>query len=155
MRNQDVLSQHHAELDRRIALLLEKADGGDPHELGQEWNRFERELLWHFEIEERELFPAFSRDHADEAAALRDEHDTLQRDLLALGIRADLHFLRAEAVRAFIDDLRLHAAREDAVLYRWAREHVGEEAWTRIAAALNEMGLRRDHVSDGAAARAL
>jgi hypothetical protein len=31
MRNQSVLSQHHADLDRRIALLLVKADGGDPH----------------------------------------------------------------------------------------------------------------------------
>jgi hemerythrin-like domain-containing protein len=133
----DVLSRHHAELDERIVNLLLHADGGDCHHLAGEWNRFEGELARHFEIEEHEVFPLFAREYPEEVAALRQEHAALRRDLLALGIRADLHFLRAEAVRDFVRDLRAHARREDEMLYRWAVTGLQPGAWAKIAAFLN------------------
>jgi hemerythrin-like domain-containing protein len=136
--DKDLLARHHEELDRRIAVLLRKADGGDDHELWEEWSRFERELLRHLALEERELIPRFRREHAEEAAALVQDHSALRRDLLALGIRADLHFLRAEAVRSFVADLRAHAVREDQVLYPWAETHLHDDDWRTIAEGLRE-----------------
>jgi hemerythrin-like domain-containing protein len=134
----DVLSQHHAELDRRVAALLTSADGGDCHDLAIAWDGFERELTAHFDLEERELFRRFMLEHPEEVAVLRQDHEALRRDLLALGVRADLHCLRAEAVRAFIIDLRAHATREEQSLYRWARTDVAHDAWTKIARGLRE-----------------
>jgi hemerythrin-like domain-containing protein len=131
-----ILSKHHAELDQRISVLLTKADSDDCHDLANAWNRFEREVLRHFELEEHELFPRLTPEHPEDIATLRQDHEALRRDLLALGIRADLHFLRAEAVRTFIADLRAHAAREDETLYRWASRDVDGDAWARIARGL-------------------
>jgi hemerythrin-like domain-containing protein len=133
-----VLSRHHAELDQHVGALLTKADGGDSHELATAWGDFERELLRHFELEERELFPRFFLEKPEDATALKREHETLRRDLLALGIRADLHCLRAEAVRAFISDLRAHAAYEEQALYPWAKTNVEGDTWKTIARGLRE-----------------
>jgi hemerythrin-like domain-containing protein len=135
----DILSRHHAELDQRIVKLLLRADGGDNHDVAAEWNRLEEDLSRHFEVEERELFPHFQRENPEEVAALRQEHAALRRDLLALGIRADLHFLRAEAVRDFVEQLRAHAAREDGTLYRWAAKDLRPGAWTKIASSLDHV----------------
>lgn len=137
--NGNLLSRHHEELERRIATLLTRADGGDGHLLADEWRLFERELLRHFDLEERLVLPRFQRDDPDEAAALHHEHATLRADLLAYGIRADLHFLRAEAVRGFIADLRAHAAHEDRVLYGWAEQNLDEETWAEIAIGLGQV----------------
>jgi hemerythrin superfamily protein len=136
----NLLSRHHEDLDRRIASLLTRADGGDTHDLAQEWSRFEADLLRHFEIEERSLLPRFAQDQPEEAAALRLEHAALRRDLLALGIRADLHFLRAEAVRDFVADLHAHATREERSLYPWAKEHVAHGTWAEISEGLRDAG---------------
>jgi hemerythrin-like domain-containing protein len=136
--DKDLLARHHAELDTRIGALLTKADSGDSHELCEEWSRFEHEVLRHFDLEEREVIPRFKRDHTEDAEVLLQEHATLRRDLLALGIGADLHCLRAEAVRAFLDDLRGHAAREDQLLYPWAQEDLQEDVWTTIAQGLRD-----------------
>jgi hemerythrin-like domain-containing protein len=132
----DVLSRHHAELDRRIASLLVEADGGDARALGREWSRFAGELLRHFSLEERVLFPRLEREQPDEVVTLLREHAELKSDLVALGVRADLHFLRADAVRAFVAALRTHAEREDALLYRWAAERVDADTWERISDVL-------------------
>jgi len=138
--DKDLLARHHEELDRRIAVLLTKADGGDSHELWQEWNHFEHELLRHLELEEREVFPHFRRDHAEDTALLLEEHSGLRRELLALGIRADLHCLRADAVRTFVDQLHAHAAREEQLLYPWAEKNLHDDAWKSITEGLREAG---------------
>ncbi|HVX93746.1 MAG TPA: hemerythrin domain-containing protein [Polyangia bacterium] len=133
----DVLSRHHVELDERIVNLLLHADGGDCHDLAEEWNGFEAALAQHFELEEHEVLPLFARENPEEVARLRQEHGALRRDLLALGIRADLHLLRAEAVRDFVRDLRAHVQREDEILYRWAATGLAPGTWSKIAAFLN------------------
>jgi hemerythrin-like domain-containing protein len=134
-----LLSQHHKSLETRIDALLTRADCGDCHELAKEWGRFEAELLQHLDLEERELLPGFARENPEEAATLRREHEQLRKDVLALGIRSDLHMLRVERVRGFVADLRAHAKREDVVLYPWAKEHVGQETWSVIAHELRHV----------------
>jgi hemerythrin-like domain-containing protein len=150
----DCLSRHHAELDARAVQLLLRADAGDNHDLAAEWNRLEAELARHFELEERELFPLFQRENPEEVAALRQEHAALRRDLLALGIRADLHLLRAEAVRDFVKDLRAHAQREDEILYRWAAKDLSPSAWTNIATALKHVVHAAKHAVNDLGSRA-
>jgi len=135
----DVLSRHHAEIDERICKLLLRADGGDCHDVASEWNLLEGELLRHFDLEEHEVFPLFEREDPEEVAALRQEHAALKRDLLALGIRADLHFLRADAVREFVRDLRAHSTREDETLYRWAATALQPGTWAKISTTLNHL----------------
>jgi hemerythrin-like domain-containing protein len=135
----DLLSRHHQDLERQIGALLTKADGGDGHELQRQWSLFEGELLRHIELEEREVLPAFAQEDPKEASALRQEHARLRGEALALGIRADLHHLRAEAVRLFIADLRSHAAHEERVLYPWAAARVPPDTWTAIARGLREV----------------
>jgi hemerythrin-like domain-containing protein len=150
-----VLARHHDEIDERICKLLLRADGGDTHDLAAEWNLLEGELARHFELEERELFPRFERENPEEIARLRQDHAALRRDLLALGIRADLHFLRAEAVREFVRDLRAHAAREDETVYRWADEDLSPVAWARIAATLRHAGRALGHAVNDLGSRTL
>jgi hemerythrin-like domain-containing protein len=133
----DILARHHHEIDERLCKLLLRADGGDNHDLAAEWNLLESELQRHFELEEHEVFPLFERENPEEVRRLRQEHAALRRDLLALGIRADLHFLRAEAVREFVRDLRAHSTREDETLYRWAAKDLAPGTWARIATTLN------------------
>jgi hemerythrin-like domain-containing protein len=132
----NALSRDHAELEDRMRRLVRCAEGGDCHDLASEWNSFEADLERHLQLEERELFPHFARKHSDEVAALRDEHEALRRDLLALGIRSDLHQLRATAVADFVKSLRAHAQREEQALYPWADAELPRRTWAKIAAAL-------------------
>jgi iron-sulfur cluster repair protein YtfE (RIC family) len=140
------LPRHHLDLAHRIESLLTRASGGDPRELAREWDCFEHELLEHFTLEEQLLFPRFSRAEPEEAAALIREHRALRQDLLALGVRADLHFLRVDAVRTFVADLRAHAAHEERVLYPWARANVERGLWAAMADRLR--GAGRAVISD-------
>jgi hemerythrin-like domain-containing protein len=151
----DVLARHHAEIDERICKLLLCADGADCRDVAAEWNLLEGELTRHFELEERELFPLFERDSPQEVSALRQEHDAIRRDLLALGIRADLHFLGAEAVRDFVRDLRAHAKREDETLYRWAALELQPGTWAKIAATLNHIVHTVGHAVNDLGSRTL
>jgi hemerythrin-like domain-containing protein len=135
--DQNHLARHHAELDQRAEVLLTAADGGDCHDLAIAWGHFESEVLRHFEIEENELFERYLPEHPYEIARLTQEHETLRRDVLALGISADLHSLRADAVRAFISELRAHGVLEEQTLYSWAGDVEGA-TWAKIARGLRE-----------------
>jgi len=88
------------------------------------WTELDHGLLAHLEAEERFVLPAFAKVDRDEAVALLREHGKIREQLLELGIAVDLHFIRLEQSRAFIDALRSHAAREDRLLYRWADERL-------------------------------
>ena len=81
---------------------------------------FERRLEGHLGFEDDVLLPALDRDHPTEAAALAEEHRQIRSKLLELAVGVDLHLTRATWVAEFVALLRVHAAREDALLYRWA-----------------------------------
>jgi Hemerythrin HHE cation binding domain len=134
----DALTKDHEEMDRHVAVLLTKADGGDCHALAAEWDRFEGALLHHFVVEEHDLFPSFVLVDPEEALILKQEHEALRRDVLALGIDADLHCLRAEELRSFVADLRAHVAREERVLYRWAKDNIDAHAWAALGQRLRQ-----------------
>ena len=101
--------------------------------LGELWTTLDRELRAHMETEERFVLPAFARVDRDEALAVLRDHGFFREQLLELGVAIDLHLIRFERSRDFVDRLRVHASREERLLYRWADQHLGVPA---IEAAL-------------------
>ena len=115
-----MLSEDHQHLDRLFREIVATCRGGDFVSMRAEWDRFERELGSHLELEEHEILPAFARNHPAEAQGIRDEHASIRAALTELGVDLDLHCLRADRVEAFIALLRAHARREEGLLYPWA-----------------------------------
>jgi hemerythrin superfamily protein len=120
------LDAEHSRLEATFATLLSDARRDDGPALRAQWCRFEHELLAHLKLEEREILPEFARPHPAEARDLRDEHARLRAGLLELGVELDLHCLRADRVEAFVNLLRAHARREEALLYPWIATRGGE-----------------------------
>jgi hypothetical protein len=123
---------HHQRLEHRFAGLIARAKEGDGLALRKEWFVFETELLDHLAEEELEVLPGFQRLHPQEAEAIRAEHEAIRQSLVAMGIDLDLHLLRADAVEAFVAQLRDHASREEALLYPWAVSQLGPVGRRRL-----------------------
>jgi hypothetical protein len=136
------LSEHHRHLDHVFETLVSELECGDPLALRAEWDHFERELLEHLEIEERELLPTLAPRHRDEVDRIRAEHEGIRAALTDLGVRLDLHCLRAEDVADFVEQLRTHAAREDAGVYRWLEEQGPEAGWRTFKDQLRGLASR-------------
>jgi len=131
------MAESHEHLNTLFSQLLDalEANAPDAREL---WTELDHDLLAHMEAEERFVLPAFARIDREEALALLREHGRIREQLLELGVAIDLHCIRLEQSREFIETLRAHAGREDNLLYRWAdtrldgtlvdaaRRHVGE-----------------------------
>ena len=95
---------------------------GDRDEAAAMFAQFEQRLEAHLALEDQLLLPPLRAAHPDEVAALAEDHRKIRARLAELGVGVDLHFTRASWVAAFVDSLRAHAQREDALLYRWAAE---------------------------------
>lgn len=137
-----LLSEDHARLDRSFDALVARAHGGDRIQLRAEWDAFERGLLRHLDLEEREILPGFARDDPAGAKTILDEHAGIREALVEMGISLDLHLLRADAVQSFCDRLRAHAAREEEALYRWATRRIPRGRWAALGRLLRAAGDR-------------
>jgi hemerythrin-like domain-containing protein len=113
------MTASHRALSGQFEQLLAAMEANAPDATAL-WNALDRELRAHMDSEERFILPAFAHVDPAEARALLAEHARFRELLLELGVAVDLHCIRAELSRAFIDLLRDHAAREDELLYRWA-----------------------------------
>lgn len=113
---------------QRLNHLLEKLSSAfqvnDREDMQELWGELEAGLSAHLDAEEAVLIPALARSNRTEADALLKEHESIRGRLADLGPGVDLHVVRSEVVRAFIDELRAHAAREDRTLYAWGDAHV-------------------------------
>ena len=117
-----LLLSDHQRLDKLFERLLDDVRSGDWTLCQATWSAFEAQLLEHLETEERFLLPSFKHEHAIETAGLQDEHVNIRRLLADLGVRIELHSLREQHVQRFIEFLRAHAAREEALIYRLAKD---------------------------------
>jgi len=131
----------------RLAILfgeLESAvEGANRPTVQAVFTEFESSVLAHFEAEERWLFPALELRHRKEVTDLRREHAHIRRLISDLGIRADLGILRKDVADELVRDLRAHAAREDADIYRL----FGQLPAGFLARAVDELtALGRDRV---------
>jgi hemerythrin superfamily protein len=110
----------HQHLNALFSQLLADVQSGEWCVCQGTWSRFERELLDHMAAEEAFVLPSFERVNRAETEHLREEHATVRTLLADLGVRLELHAVKEEHVGQLIELLRSHAAREDALLYRWA-----------------------------------
>lgn len=113
------LRADHARIDRVTRELLEAFDADDREGVERLWTQLDSVLMAHLAAEERFMIPALSRAHPEEARRILDEHRSIRASLARLGMALDLHLVRADVARAFIDELRAHARAEDTV-YAWA-----------------------------------
>jgi len=125
--------------------LFEEVDiafRADAHEeVHRLWREFDKGLRAHLDLEEQFILPEFMKFDPDNARTLAHEHDQIRSQLNEFAISIDLHLARSEAVSNFIELLRNHAKREDALMYRWAQENLHEQAKTTIRSrALTALG---------------
>jgi hypothetical protein len=129
----DKLIADHARLEKLFRDVLERLALDDRDETRGAWRDFERAVLAHLDAEEKLVLPAFAAAHPDEARALRVEHRRIRARLLELGVAVDLHCIRVSMASDFVAELRDHARREDALLYRWADENLAEAVRAALA----------------------
>lgn len=136
------ISDHFLGDHRRLELIFEQVLAAiaedDREALALAWLDFEVGLLTHLKAEERYLIPSLLNSSPRDAQAIVTEHQHIRTRLADLGAAVDLHTLRLEAAKGFIDELRAHARREDALLYRWADESLAAGERTSLFAALSQ-----------------
>lgn len=110
----------HEALSRLGERVLQAARDDLGPELHALWCELESKLLAHLEAEERFILPAFARVDREEAVALVREHGTIRELVIELGVAVELHYARLAPFERLAEFLRAHAAREEALLYRWA-----------------------------------
>ena len=126
----------HASIERRISRLVTAARMDDWDRLHAAWSEVERDLNAHLTVEEELMLPRFERHDAAHAAEIRAQHTRIRAQLQALGVDLDLHALRADAVEAFVAELKEHAACEERALYSWAQGSLGEPEKTSLLSRL-------------------
>ena len=127
----------HARLAESLGRLVDFVKASDHPLAREEWDAFEDAILRHMDAEEVYLLPAFGNRHAGEAAAIRNEHDAIRRQVGEIGVAFDLHTLRAERIEGLERLLHTHAEREAREFYRWADR---EENRGRLKITLDHLG---------------
>jgi iron-sulfur cluster repair protein YtfE (RIC family) len=114
------LREDHDALEELASKIIQMVVEGDREDVSNAVTAMEASILMHLEGEERELIPRYARENPVEAAAILREHAAIRKNLTELDVSTDLHLLRATALRALLESLRVHAKRENAGMYRWA-----------------------------------
>lgn len=135
-----ILLDDHARLERLFERVVSTFRGGDREQVGRVWTEFDNALTAHLEAEEKHLVPVFEQVDPAGAAAVLKEHEHFRSKLAELGVGVDLHWVGTDVARAFVDELRAHAQREDAALYRWAERSLDAEAQRAVKARLSSVG---------------
>lgn len=112
----------HRRLEALFTKVMDAFNANAREDTQQLWHELENGLERHLLAEECFLFPRFATVDLTELRALQDDHAMIRARMAELGVGVDLKLVRAEVAQGFLDALRAHAAREDAFLYRWARE---------------------------------
>ena len=78
----------------------------------------------------------FGKSQPKAAREILDEHARIRERLVTMAIDLDLHCLKPEQVKSFVDELRAHAAREELLLYPWAARQLGKVVGAHLRRAL-------------------
>jgi hemerythrin-like domain-containing protein len=124
MKVRELLNADHATLFRLFDDVLALLEKNDRDVTMRAWKLFESGLNAHLEAEETLILPAFHAADRSEANAILKDHLRFRKTLDELGIAVELHTLRADVAKIFIDDLKAHAEREDARMYLWAEKNL-------------------------------
>jgi hemerythrin-like domain-containing protein len=127
-----LLLQEHLQLEVLFDCLLAAVEAHATAEAADLWSAFDVRLRAHLELEDRYLIPAFARDYPDDAARLLAEHDLIRASLQKLSVAFERRLKRTDSIHRFAELLRLHAAREDQMLYPWAEQNIAAEASAKV-----------------------
>src|SRR5262245_33839590 len=125
-RIREKLMADHRRLDTLLDSTLRAIEANDRDAIDSKFTEFDCGLRTHLEAEERHLLPALLRSDPRSARAIMAEHRHIRTRLLELASAIDLHTIRFSTANSFAGELRAHASREDALLYQWADEHLGD-----------------------------
>ena len=123
-----LLAHDHLRLERLFAELREAFEADARDDVQALWSELDTDLRAHLEAEEEHALPRFAELYPDEAARLRQEHESIRTELTELGVMVDLHTLRADAAVRFLELLKTHAAFEEKLLYRFIEEKAAAQA---------------------------
>lgn len=131
-----LLRADHAMLRMRFEVLLSALRAGARSEATRLWFEFDGELQAHFDLEERYLLPKLELVRPAEAAAVREQHVDLRRQLERLGTGFEPDGTREAAVAAFSAALGAHAQSEEVLLHPLAECQLSERDRAAIRALL-------------------
>ena len=132
----DLFSADHEELEDLFGALLDAFEANDRQGVALLWTEFDVRLTQHLAAEERFVLPQLFVSCPRDARTIMEEHRHIRSRLSELRFGVDLHTVRLETARGFVDELRAHARHEDGVLYRWAEEHLAAIDRTAVLSKL-------------------
>jgi len=112
------LAPIHDRLERLLADLGAAIAAGQQAAIAQLRKDFDHEILMHFDAEERIMIPTIARLSERDARVIVLEHRHLIRRWIDICASIDRSVATAAGVRAFAEELRVHAENEDRVLDR-------------------------------------
>lgn len=119
-----LFADHHERIEAGCRALLATMQAHDPDVVVGDLRTFERKLLGHLADEEKVILPAYEHYHPGKAQLIRDDHARIRQLLSGLDVEVEAHALRRESLKALLDKLREHSAREHAHMYPWAQVHL-------------------------------
>jgi hemerythrin-like domain-containing protein len=143
-----LLARDHRELDQLFEALLSALQADARDDALRLWSAFDEGLCRHMAVEEKHLFSLLGQQDAREVEALLREHDDIRAKLAELGVGVDLHEIRVQTVSDFVEQLRRHASREDALAYRWAQQNVPVAQQNEIRTALDAARALRQRLME-------
>ncbi len=127
--------QHALALCVRIDRALRSGDTDLPALQSEVARLFEQEIRYHFDAEERVLFPA-----AENLPDLREIVQELSREhvvLRAAAARAVQGQMTRSGLEAFVSQLSEHIRREERQLFEGMQKHLSPEELVRLGAAVD------------------
>lgn len=142
-----LLQEHHDALQLACRDLMAGVYTDDTFSLTSRYRQFERAVLEHIDVEERQLVPGFTQYSRLDARMILMQHTEIRDQLYRLGIDLELHRARAERFATLIETLQRHVTFEEATLYPWAREnlsaHGKREQFVRLGHSLRALSRLR------------
>jgi hemerythrin-like domain-containing protein len=141
-----LLARDHRELDQLFDALPNALRADAREDALRLWAAFDDGLCRHMALEEKHILPALRRQNAEEVARLSREHDEIRAKLAELGVGVDLHAISAQIVSDFIEQLRSHAQREEALAYRWAEANLPVAEQQKLRTGLSAASALRQRL---------
>lgn len=138
-----LFAEHHRSLHRAGEDLIARALEDDCFSLVVGYRAFEKQILEHMAAEEELVLPAYAEACPTEAAAIREAHEVLRRQMERTALDVELHAVRIGALRDLLATLERHAEAEDKTLYPWAQVHMPAAnqgaLGTRLVASMRQL----------------
>lgn len=137
-----LLVEDHERLEQIFVDLKAAFAVSDREEVARLWSAFDAGLTSHMAAEEEHVIELFRKVDPAEADAILKEHAKIRASLADLAVRIDLRMVRKLEADDFIELIRDHARRENALMYRWAEEHLDEESRAGLLGRLRDLVKR-------------